>query len=212
MLEKLRNSVINLDEQRLNEFLRTCLDRGTDPAKVLASLRQGLNEVGEKFERGEYFLSELVMAGEMMKGAMNLLEPHLKVGKSETGGKIVLGTIVGDLHDIGKNVVKMLIVSAGFEVCDLGIDVTPQEFVEAAKKVGADVIGISALLSVTVPKTAEVVRLLKESGLKEKVRVIVGGAAVRKEHEEMFGVDAAVNDAVEGVKIIKSWEEACHEG
>lgn len=123
-----------------------------------------------------------------------------------------MGTIVGDLHDIGKNVVKMLIVSAGFEVCDLGIDVTPQEFVEAAKKVGADVIGISALLSVTVPKTAEVVRLLKESGLKEKVRVIVGGAAVRKEHEEMFGVDAAVNDAVEGVKIIKSWEEACHEG
>jgi methylmalonyl-CoA mutase cobalamin-binding domain/chain len=211
MLEDLRKSIVDLEEQRLNELLKTYLNNGVDPNEIVGALRDGLEEIGKKFERGEYFLSELIMAGEIMKGAMNLLEPHFKGGASASRGKIVLGTIIGDLHDIGKNIIKMLLASAGFEVYDLGIDVPPREFVEAAKRVRADILGISTLLSVTVPKTAEVVKLLEESGLRKKVKVIIGGAVVRKEHEKMFGVDAAVNDAVKGLKVIKSWTGSSHE-
>jgi methylmalonyl-CoA mutase cobalamin-binding domain/chain len=211
MLEKLGVSLVNLDEQNVNETCKKCLGQGVKPTEILEALKDGMDKIGEKFERGEYFLSELVMAGEIMKEAMATLNPYLKVETARAKGKIVLGTIVGDLHDIGKNIAKTFLLSAGFEVYDLGIDVPPLEFVKKAKEVGADVIGISALLSITVPVSAEVVKLLEREGLRKKVKVIVGGAATRKEHEKMFSVDATVNDAIEGIKIIKSWMENSNE-
>jgi methylmalonyl-CoA mutase cobalamin-binding domain/chain len=213
MLEKLRESFINLDEQSVIDTCKKCLDRFVKPTEILQTLKDGMEEIGEKFEKGDYFLSELVMAGEIMKKALAILNPYLTIENARAcaKGKIVLGTILGDLHDIGKDIAKTFLLSTGFEVYDLGIDVPPIEFVRKAKEVRADVIGISALLSVTVPLSKDVVELLKREGIREKVKVIVGGAATRKEHEKIYGLDAVVNDAIEGVKIIKSWMENYHE-
>jgi methylmalonyl-CoA mutase cobalamin-binding domain/chain len=166
-----------------------------------------MEEVGRLYEKGEYFISELVYAGELMKSAMEVLQPHLKVDQASSKASIVLGSALGDIHDIGKEIVKSLLVSAGFEVHDLGVDVPPKAFVDKAGEVNAEIIGISALLSTTTHAASEVVKLLKKAGLKGKVKVILGGAAVRDWMVKEFGVDAAVEDAVEGVKIIKSWVE-----
>ncbi|MEM2029087.1 MAG: cobalamin-dependent protein, partial [Candidatus Bathyarchaeia archaeon] len=175
-----------------------------DPMGIIEALRSGMDEVGRRFESGEYFISELVMSGEIMKRALEILKPYLK-SEGESKGKIVLGTIIGDLHDIGKEIIKTLLVSAGFEVHDLGVDVPPEKFVEAAKETGARIIGISALLSTSIVNTAEVIRKLREEGLRDKVKVIVGGAAARPWMVESYGLDAAVNDAVKGLEIIKGW-------
>jgi 5-methyltetrahydrofolate--homocysteine methyltransferase len=205
MLEDLESSLVNLDEKNVGRLVKKYLDQGVRAVEILKGLNRGMESVGQRFERGEYFLSDLIMAGEIMKQTMLQLNPHLTAEPSSVAGRVVMGTIQGDLHDIGKNIAKMLLESSGFQIYDLGIDVPVSEFVQKAKEVDAHVVGISALLSVTVPVSAEVVKLLRKEGLKTKV--IVGGAATRKGHEKMFGVNAAVNDAVEGVRIIKSWME-----
>ncbi|MEM1989019.1 MAG: cobalamin-dependent protein, partial [Candidatus Bathyarchaeia archaeon] len=133
-------------------------------------------------------------------------KPHLK-SEGRGKGKIVLGTIIGDLHDIGKEIIKTLLISSGFEVYDLGVDVPPEKFVEAAKETGAKIIGISALLSTSIVNTAKVVEKLREEGLRDKVKVIVGGAAARQWMIEKYGLDAAINDAIKGLEIIRRWAE-----
>ena len=205
MLEDLESSLVNLDEKNVGRLVEKYLDRGVRAVEILKGLSRGMESVGQRFEKGEYFLSDLIVAGEIMKKAMLQLNPHLAADPSSVVGRVVMGTIQGDLHDIGKNIARMLLESSGFQIYDLGTDVPASEFVKKAKEVNAHVVGISALLSVTVPASAEVVELLRKEGLKTKV--IVGGAATRKGHEKMFGVNAAVNDAVEGTRIIKSWME-----
>ncbi|NIQ33954.1 MAG: cobalamin-binding protein [Nitrososphaeria archaeon] len=188
-------------------LIKDALNQGLKPIEILNSLRSAMAEVGKRFEIGRYFLSELIMAGEMMKDALKILMPLLQVTAPSLKGRIVIGTIEGDLHDIGKDIVLILLTSAGFDVYDLGIDVPPKKFVEKAKEMDADVIGISALLSTTIPRASEVVKMLEERGLRERIKVILGGAAVRKRYEEEFGVDAAVDDAIEGLNLIMSWVE-----
>lgn len=205
-LGKLRQALIELEAVKSEELTKEALSSGLEPMKILDALRSGMEEVGRRFESREYFVSELVMAGELMKRTLNLLKPYLKA-EVEGGGKIVLGTIVGDLHDIGKEIVKSLLISAGFEVYDLGIDVPPEKFVEKAEETGARIIGISALLSTSIANTADVVKALKDAGIRDKVKVIVGGAAARPWMVEKYGVDAAVYDAVKGVRIIEKWAE-----
>jgi methylmalonyl-CoA mutase cobalamin-binding domain/chain len=205
-LDRLRQALVELDSSRSDKLLKEVLSLGMEPMKILDTLRSGMEEVGDRFERSEYFVSELVMAGELMKRALSVLKPHLK-NERRARGKIVLGTIIGDLHDIGKEIVKSLLVSAGFEVHDLGIDVPPERFVQKARETGARIIGISALLSTSIANTAEVVKSLKEAGIRDKVKVIVGGAAARPWMIERYGVDATVYDAVKGVEAIKMWAE-----
>ena len=205
-LDRLRQALVELDSSRSDKLLKEVLSLGMEPMKILDTLRSGMEEVGDRFERSEYFVSELVMAGELMKRALSILKPHLE-DERPAKGKIVLGTIIGDLHDIGKEIVKSLLVSAGFEVHDLGIDVPPERFVQKAKETGARIIGISALLSTSIANTAKVVKSLKEAGIRDKVKVIVGGAAARPWMIEKYGVDATVYDAVKGVEAIKMWEE-----
>jgi 5-methyltetrahydrofolate--homocysteine methyltransferase len=142
-----------------------------------------------------------------MKRALSVLKPRLRAGV-EGGGKIVLGTIFGDLHDIGKEIAKSLLVSAGFEVFDLGVDVSPEKFVKKAEETGAKVIGVSALLSTSIANSADVVKALKAAGIRDKVKVIVGGAAARPWMIEEYGVDAVVYDAVKGLEIIREWQKA----
>lgn len=205
-LDRLRQALVELDSSRSDKLLKEVLSLGMEPMKILDTLRSGMEEVGDRFERSEYFVSELVMAGELMKRALSILKPQLK-DERPAKGKIVLGTIIGDLHDIGKEIVKSLLVSAGFEVHDLGIDVPPERFVQKAKETRARIIGISALLSTSIANTAEVVESLKEAGIRDEVKVIVGGAAARPWMIERYGVDATVYDAVKGVEAIKMWAE-----
>jgi methylmalonyl-CoA mutase cobalamin-binding domain/chain len=204
-MDKVIQALVNLSVEKIGALVEEELNAGRDPMEVLGLLRAGMEEVGKKYEVGEYFLADLIMAGETMKEAMRVLMPHISAGGGGLRGKIVLGTVAGDVHDIGKNTVATLLTSAGFDVHDLGIDVPPENFAETAKEVGAEVVGVSSLLSTSVLLTADVVEALKKAGIRNETKVIIGGAAARTRYEKEFGVDAAVNDAVKGCDIIKSW-------
>jgi len=201
---RVKEALVELDVANFEGSVEEALASGLEPMEILEALRSGMQEIGQRFESGEYFVSELVMAGELMKRALDLLKPHLKsAGKGEV--KIVLGTIIGDLHDIGKEIAKSLLISAGFEVYDLGVDVPPEKFVEKAKETGAKIIGISALLSTSIANTAEVVKALDAARIRDTVKVIVGGAAARPWMVKEYGVDAAVFDVIKGLEIMRKW-------
>ena len=202
--DEMVEAVSSLDLDRTMMLLRRALDAEEESLQIFRSLNKGMVAVGEKYEKGEYFLAELIMGGEIMKQALDVLRPYLST-QNTAKGKVVLGTVIGDLHDIGKDIVKTLLLSEGFEVLDLGIDVPPAMFAQKAKETGASIVGVSALLSNGVARLGDVVEELKKAGISHNVRVIAGGAAVRKDHVKKYGVDAAVNDAVEGVNIIRRW-------
>lgn len=198
-------AIANLDNERTRHLIEEALRDGSNPLQVLEALRKGLEIVGQRYDRSEYFLSELVISGQIMKDAMEALEPFIKDVSSTTKGRVVLGSALGDIHDIGKNIVKTMLIANGYEVHDLGVDVPPESFAKKAKEVGARVLGISALLSTTVPISAEVVRHLEREGARSTVKVILGGAAVRENMINNYHVDAAVSGVIEGMRIIKSW-------
>jgi 5-methyltetrahydrofolate--homocysteine methyltransferase len=200
-----RDTLVNLAIDKMQDCVRAALDSGASPTEILKNLEAGMQEVGLKFQRCEYFFSELIMAGETMKEALKVLKPLLELNKTKTKGTVVIGTIQGDLHDIGKDIVSTLLFSAGFEVHDLGIDVPPEKFAARVRETGANIVGVSALLSVTVPTVSKVVQILKDNDLRDKVKIIAGGAALRPEYAVQLGIDAAVNDAIQGIEIIKGW-------
>jgi methylmalonyl-CoA mutase cobalamin-binding domain/chain len=204
----LRQAIVDLKYREISDIVKEALAAGMPPLKILDSLKSGLNDVGELYHKREYFLSELYMAGETMEAAMNVLMPTLSK-QTEPGGEgiVVIGSIQGDIHDFGKSIAKSFLTASGFRVYDLGIDVPPSKFVEEALKVNADIIGISALLSSTQPVSGEVVNLLKKCGARDKFKVILGGTAVTEWAVQAYGVDAAVNDATEGVRVMKRWME-----
>jgi methylmalonyl-CoA mutase cobalamin-binding domain/chain len=175
----------------------------------LGELREGLRVVGERYQEGEYFLSQLFLAAETMKNALEVLQPLLAAAdQGESKGTIVIGSIEGDIHDFGKTIVSSLLTAEGYRIIDLGIDVPSERFAEEAEKADADVIGISALLSTTQPQSRDVVQILEKRGIRDRFRVILGGTGVVPEYAlEHYGVDAAVNDGVEAVKIITEWLE-----
>ena len=140
-----------------------------------------------------------------MKEGMSVLEPHLKAGDIETAGKVVIGTVRGDLHDIGKNVVITLLRGANFDVVDLGVDISAEQYVEATKEHNPDIVAMSALLTTTMIEMEKVVETLEKTGLRDKVKVIIGGAPITSEYAEKIGADAAARDAVEGVRICNKW-------
>ena len=170
---------------------------------IMDGMSKGMKIVGDKFEAGEYFLSDLLMAGETMKAAMEVLDPYLKASPLQSIGTVVIGTVKGDIHDIGKNIVATLLQSAGFKVCDLGTDVDSSRFIDTAQKEDADLVALSALLTVTMNHMKEVVDELKKTGLKDKVKVIVGGAPITERFAKQIGADAYAEDAVSGVEMCK---------
>jgi len=204
----LKQAIIDLKYQEIAGMVKAALDAGMPPMKIFDSLKSGLDIVGELYHKREYFLSELYMAGETMQAAMNVLMPALsKEAQAGDEGVVVIGSIQGDIHDFGKAIAKTFLTASGFAVHDLGVDVPPAKFLDEALKVNADIIGISALLSSTQPISADVVSILKERGLRDKFKIILGGTAVTEWALKEFGVDAAVNDATEGVRIMKRWME-----
>jgi len=203
--QELTSSLLNMDMEAVKRIVRENLEHGGDAQHLLSILMNGMRMVGSRFESQEFFLADLIMAGEIMKQATAIIKPHLSASRQTSAGTVVLGTIAGDLHDIGKDIVKSILFSEGFDVHDLGTDVVPARFVQKARESGSEVIGVSALLTTTIPRVKEVVDELEKVGIRHDVRVIIGGAAVREKDVALYGVDAAVNDAIEGVRIIKSW-------
>ena len=205
---KFKEAIIELKYDEISAMVQSALNDGCNPLEILNSLKQGLDVVGERYHNKEYFLSELFMAGETMSAAMEVLTPALAATRSEdqeAEGTVVLGSIQGDVHDFGKNIAKIFLTASGFNVHDLGVDVPPATFVDVAIDMNADVIGISAILSATQPVSREVVNELQRRGLREQFKVILGGTGVTKRAIQEYGIDEAVNDATDGVNIIKQW-------
>ena len=187
----------------IEELVQAALDAKTDPHKILDSMITGLDECGHLFESGEYFLPELMVAGEAFTGGMSVLEPHLTAEAMGQAGKILLGTVAGDVHDIGKNLVGFLLKSTGFEVIDLGHDNSTETFIAAVKEHQPDVLGMSALLTTTMLGMEDVIKAMDAEGLRDKTKVIIGGGPVSDRFAKQIGADAYAFDAVAGVKEIK---------
>ncbi|MDF1538979.1 MAG: cobalamin-dependent protein [Candidatus Thorarchaeota archaeon] len=194
--------LVDLDIDTIAEATQLEIDAGTDPQTIMKALTDGMNEVGSRYEEGEYFLTELVLAGETMKEAFAVLKPHLSA--EEKGGKkpVVIATVKGDNHDIGKNILGTMLMSAGFEVVDLGIDVSKEDIVESVKKHGAKVVALSCLLTMTIKEITLVNDALKDAGLRDTVKLIVGGAPLNMQLAKELGADDYGADAIDGVKRI----------
>lgn len=207
LLCNIRNNLVNLDLEGVIDSVTKALQNNIDPSSILGAITDGMEIIGEKFQRCEYFLPELIMAGEIAKEVLKILKLHLKPEelKMKRLGKVVIGTVKGDLHDIGKNIVVMMLEAAGFEVIDLGVDVPSDEFIKAVKEHNADIVAMSALLTVTMPEMKTVIDELKKAGLRDKVKVIVGGAPVTQEYANLIGADGYGETAFDGVRICKEW-------
>jgi methylmalonyl-CoA mutase cobalamin-binding domain/chain len=202
---EIKRQLIEFDIDGIKVNVQKALDEGVAPLKIVNALGDAMKDVGDKYESGEFFFSELIMAGETMKEAMEVLKPAMTADDVKSKGKVVIGTVKGDLHDIGKDLVVSLLVAAGIEVIDVGVDVPAEKFVEAVKNEGATVVGLSALLSTTITYTKEVVEALKAAGVRDQVRIIVGGAAATDELAKEMGADACAADAVLGVRMVENW-------
>lgn len=199
---RLRERLVKLDVEGVQRATQEALASGASAQDIVTrGLAPGMEHIGQGYERGELFIPELLLSAKAMRTAMKLLEPHLREGGVASRGKIVLGTVQGDVHDIGKNIVGLVLESDGIEVVDLGVDVPPERFLEVAEEVGADVVAISALISLAVSKMAETIAFLKERKIPAKV--LVGGAAVTRETAVSIGADAHGKDAWEAVRMAR---------
>lgn len=204
VLQRLRNAIVQLDIDGIGKIAQEALDRGIPAYEaVMEGMSKGMEIVGKKFEEGEFFLSDLIMAGETMKAGMEVLKPHLKAGQVKSMGRVVIGTVKGDIHDIGKNIVSTLLSSAGFEVHDLGVDVDVDRFVKAVQEFKAHILAMSALLTVTMPYMEEVIEAVKKAGIRSRLKIIVGGAPLNEDYAKRIGADAYAEDAVTGVEKCK---------
>ncbi|MFX0029237.1 MAG: cobalamin-dependent protein [Candidatus Hermodarchaeota archaeon] len=202
--EKLTELIIELEVDDIADAVKEALDEDKDPFDVLNALTKGMDEVGRRYEEKEYYLTELVLAGETMKEAFAILQPALAaVDTSSEKVKIILATVKGDNHDIGKNILGSLLLSSGFELHDLGMDVDENTIVEKVKETGASIVALSSLLTMTVEQIQIVHEALKNAGLRDNVKLIVGGAPLNEELAKKLGADDFADDAVEGVKHIK---------
>ncbi|MFX1379033.1 MAG: B12-binding domain-containing protein [Promethearchaeota archaeon] len=202
--EKLTELVIELEVDDIADAVKQALDEGKDPFDILNSLTIGMDEVGRRYEEKEYYLTELVLAGETMKEAFSILKPALAASdKSEDKVKIIIATVKGDNHDIGKNILGSLLLSSGFELYDLGMDVDENIIVNKVKETGATIVALSSLLTMTVEHIEVVHEALKAAGVRDKVKLIVGGAPLNMELAKKLGADDFADDAVDGVKHIK---------
>jgi corrinoid protein of di/trimethylamine methyltransferase len=202
----MKESVINGEPEQAAELARQAIAQGIDPLEAInLGFVQGVNYVGEQFSAGEMFLPELVVAGEAMKAAVAVLEPEFTRRGTERQilGKVVIGTVEGDIHEIGKTLVATMLSASGFQVFDLGVDVPVMKFVEKAREVGADIIGLSALLTTTMVRQREVIAALESQGMRPRTRVLVGGAPVTSGWAQEIGADGYSEDAVSAVKVAK---------
>jgi corrinoid protein of di/trimethylamine methyltransferase len=206
IIENLRKAVLDLDVDRVRAAAEEAVRLGIDPIEAIDDgLAKGVRTIGDKFAAGEAFLTELVMAGEAMKAGVEVLRPVIlqrKLQRKSTG-IVVIGTVHGDIHDIGKNIVTVMLEAAGFEVNDLGVDVRPDSFVDKTKESKAHIVAMSALLTVTTPEQKNTVQALEKAGIRKNVKVAVGGAAVTPEWAREIGAEGYSDNAVDAVELFK---------
>lgn len=207
LLENIATTLAELENSRkIKELINEALGQGISVVEIVEKgLRKGLDLVGKKYEASEYFLAELLFAGTLMNDAFEILEPLLKLEKFERKGVIVLGTVRGDIHDIGKNIFKMFAQATGFQVQDLGVDVEPETFVKKLKETEPEILGLSALLTTTRWEMKTVIDHLNHAGIRDKIKVLLGGNAVTKDFAREVDADEAALNAVEGIEICKKW-------
>lgn len=204
-MNELSLALRDLDEKKVYEIVEKEIAGGTSPLEIINSCNEGMAAIGELFSQCTYFISELIFSAEILKSVMRRIEPLLAGADAGGGkGKVVIGTVKGDIHDIGKNIVATLLRGSGFDVTDLGVDVSPEKFVDALKQSGAKVLGMSALLNFTYPEMKTVVDAVTAAGLRDKVKIIIGGAPVNEQVRQFSGADYAAADAVAGVEICKT--------
>jgi 5-methyltetrahydrofolate--homocysteine methyltransferase len=203
-IETIYQAVMEGDAEGAATQVQAALDAGTPPSEILKKgCIAAMGEVGRLFEEGEMFVPEMLIAARAMQAGMNLLKPHLAEGEIISAGKVVIGTVAGDLHDIGKNLVGMMMEGAGFEIVDLGTDVSADAFVGAVKAHKPDLIGMSALLTTTMPSMTATVEALTEAGLRDQVKVLIGGAPVTQAFADEIGADGFAPDASSATRKAK---------
>lgn len=201
-MNQLSEALRDLDEQKVNRLVQEQLANGRSALDIITACNEGMVAVGELFSQNKYYISQLIFSAEILKGVLKQLEPLLEGDAgSASKGKVVIGTVKGDIHDIGKNIVATLLRGAGFEVTDLGVDVSADRFVAALRETGAKVLGMSALLNFTYPEMKNVVDTVAAAGLRDEVKIIIGGAPVNEQVREFSGADYVAKDAVAGVEI-----------
>lgn len=202
--EKLSTAVLEGNSGQTPKLAQKALDQGLTPKDILDNgLVVGMNEVGARFKRGDMFVPEVLMSAEAMQAGLLVLRPHLVSSGARLIGKIVIGTVKGDLHDIGKNLVGMLCEGAGFEVIDLGFNIDPDKFVTAIKEHQPDIVGMSALLTTTMRAMGHTIKAIEEAGLRDQVKIMVGGAPVDNEFAKRIGADGYGSNAPAGSELAK---------
>lgn len=201
---ELADALRDLDEKRVYALVDEKITQSVSALDIINECNQGMVAVGELFSENKYFLSQLIFSSQILKNVMSRLDPLLTGTRNKDAiGKVVIGTVKGDIHDIGKNIVITLLRGCRFEVIDLGVSVPSEKFIEAIRKSGARVLGMSALLSTTYPEMKNVVSAMSEAGLREDVKIIIGGAPVNEQVRQFAGADYFAEDAVAGIKLCK---------
>jgi corrinoid protein of di/trimethylamine methyltransferase len=203
-LDRLYDAVLDGDAKTAVAVTRQAIAEGLDPLDLIAgTMVPAMNEVGKRFEQEEYFVPELLLSARAMKGSLELLRPLLVERGARPAGRVAIGTVQGDLHDIGKNLVASLLEGGGFEVLDLGTDVSPQKFVDAIQQKGAQIVALSALLTVTMSSMKKTIEALKDAGVRDRVKVMIGGAPVTQQYADEIGADGYSENASSAVALAR---------
>jgi corrinoid protein of di/trimethylamine methyltransferase len=206
LLAKITSSVVEGEPEETVQLTRQAMEAGLEPLTIINDgLVPGMNIVGDKFQCGEYFLPHLIIAANGMQQAMQLLEPELQARQQvvDVAGTLVIGSVAGDIHEIGKSLVATMMSASGFQVYDLGVDVPTATFVAKVQETGANLLGLSALLTTTMTVQREVIEALEEAGIRDKVKVILGGAPVSQEWADTIGADGYAEDAVGAIELAR---------
>jgi methanogenic corrinoid protein MtbC1 len=206
MSGELVNAIVDMREEEALKLVKEMVEDGTDPMAILDLAREAMDIVGQRYEKGIYFLPELIVAGEMLTQITNIVKPKMaKMPESKRVGKVLLGTVEGDIHDIGKNIVGFMLDANGFEVLDLCVSVSAQQFIEAIEDFQPQVVGLSGFLALAFDSMKETVEAIKAAGLRDKVKIVIGGGQVSEEVRKYTGADAYGQDAMAGVSLAKKW-------
>lgn len=206
MTETLVQALVEMKEADALQRAKQLLEQGFAPLEILGSCSKAMEIVGQRFEKGVYFLPHLMMAGEMLKQISGMIKPFIHEQKiHDPGGRVLIGTVEGDIHDIGKNIVIFLLEANGFEVRDIGINQKPEKFVQAIQSFQPQVVGMSGLLTLAFDSMKKTVQAIQEAGLRESMRIVIGGGMVTEKIREYSGADAYAPDAMAGVRLVKEW-------
>ena len=204
LFKQLEENIISARETEVLKYVEEGLSQGFSPGEIMdKGLIPGMDVVGQRMRTGEMFIPEVLRSAKIMQKALGVLQPHMQQGQSSGRGHIIIGTVEGDLHDIGKNLVAIMLEGGGFTVTDLGTDVKPHQFIEAVKNNGVGILGMSALLTTTMPKMKETLNALEEAGVRQNLKVMIGGAPVTQKYADEIGADAFAANAAAAVEVAK---------